>query len=148
MEEILTVFGIEWHYITIQIVNFSIVLILLRLFLYRPVLSLLEKRKKQIDKSLLVIDEAQHAKQETETMREQVMKEAYGQSEDIVRKAKETSQAQRNTLMEEAERERRDLATKQRSALMQEKKAMLADVDREAAKIAVLAAEKILREKA
>ena len=147
MGDLLTVFGIQWHHIVIQIVNFGIVVTALWFLLYRPILSFIAKRKEQIDTSMAVIDRAAHREREVKAMREQVTKEAYRTSESIIQKAKETSLSQHAAIMEEAERRRKESLEKQRAQLQRERERMLTDVERETAKIAVLAAEKILRKK-
>lgn len=147
MEGILAVFGIQWHHIIIQIVNFSIVIVALRFLLYRPVLSLLKKRQQRVTESLAVLEQADHAQKETEVTRERIIKEAYDRSETIARQAKESAQKERNELLAATERERNAALKKQREHLEQERAQMLRDVEKETAKIAILATEKLLRKK-
>ncbi|MDO8462794.1 MAG: F0F1 ATP synthase subunit B [bacterium] len=48
MGELLTNLGIDWRLLIAQIVNFLVLFFLLRKFLYRPVLAMLEKRRATI----------------------------------------------------------------------------------------------------
>ena len=43
--------GFDWFTFVAQLVNFALLLLLLRLFLYRPVLNLMEQRQEQLDRA-------------------------------------------------------------------------------------------------
>ena len=45
MQELFSAFGVNWKLLIAQAVNFGIVLVALRYFLYTPVLEMLEKRR-------------------------------------------------------------------------------------------------------
>jgi F-type H+-transporting ATPase subunit b len=48
MEEITKVFGIDWRLFIIQAINFGLVVFLLSKFLYKPILNVIEERRKII----------------------------------------------------------------------------------------------------
>ena len=52
MQQLLSAFGIDWHLLAAQAVNFAIVLIALWYFLYKPVLAQLAKRQEIVAKSV------------------------------------------------------------------------------------------------
>ncbi len=69
MEKILTDFGVQPVYLAAQVVNFVILLVILKKFLYKPVLKVIEDRKKAIadglDNSRKIEDQLQTTEQES-----------------------------------------------------------------------------------
>ncbi|PIT92009.1 MAG: hypothetical protein COU08_04100 [Candidatus Harrisonbacteria bacterium CG10_big_fil_rev_8_21_14_0_10_42_17] len=58
MKELLQALGIDWKLLLAQAVNFLIVLIILRLTIYKPVLNMLKNRRIKIEKGLQDAEEA------------------------------------------------------------------------------------------
>ena len=52
MQQLLSQLGIDWHLLLSQAVNFLVLLIVLRFFLYKPLLKLLADRKKKIEEGV------------------------------------------------------------------------------------------------
>ena len=50
--QIARTFGVDWQHLVAQIISFSIVCILLQRYAYRPVLKVLEERRKKIAQGL------------------------------------------------------------------------------------------------
>lgn len=147
MEQILSVFGIDWRLLIIQIVNFILLLAVLRYFLYRPILDMIERRRALAEKTVRDAEEASvallsaeekatsivsSARQKSDELRETLEKAARGREEQIIKAAAER-QAQ---IIKAAETE---------AALLKER--VLEESKKEVAKLAVLSAEKILRER-
>ena len=145
MGEIFEVFGINWKLITIQIINFSIVMTVLSYFLYRPVLKLLTERKKEVEKSIEQIARAETAGEEAKKEREKIVKEAYTESEEIVRRAKESAEEKREAILENARERDARMREQNTKELAAERRRMLDESRKEVARTATLTAEKILR---
>ena len=92
---------IDWFTVGAQVVNFLILVWLMKRFLYRPILNAVEKRRKEIAQALA----------EAETDKERARAER-----DEFRRRKEDFERERNGLMEEA----RTLAAEERRRLMEE----------------------------
>lgn len=106
-------FGINPVLLGAQIVNFLILLYLLRRFLYRPVLKLLESRKKTIEETLRNAEEArlhlEKAKEEERKILQRAQKlalkiveDAKKQKEAIQKEANATATAQAEKILLEA----------------------------------------------
>src|SRR5271170_4556753 len=52
IQQIAQTFGVDWPHLIAQIVSFSIVCFLLQKFAYKPVLKMLEDRRKQIEEGI------------------------------------------------------------------------------------------------
>ena len=89
--DILTQFGVDWQHLLIQIINFAIILILLRVFLYKPVLKVLQERKDRIAKSLIDAEEIQKQLQTSEIERDKKLKKALEEAQGIINEAKESA---------------------------------------------------------
>src|SRR5258708_40306981 len=52
IQQIAQTFGVDWPHLAAQIVSFSIVCFLLQRFAYKPVLKMLEDRRRQIEEGI------------------------------------------------------------------------------------------------
>ncbi len=76
MDQIMKDFGVQPILLVAQIINFFILLLLLRKFLYGPLLKVLEKRKETIAQSLKNAEEIEKKLQKTEEDREKELDKA------------------------------------------------------------------------
>ena len=58
MNEFLSQFGIDWKILLSQTINFFLILIILRLFVYKPLVKVLNKRRDKIAEGLAKAEEA------------------------------------------------------------------------------------------
>ena len=133
--ELLNKLGIDWKLLIAQIVNFLILFLILKKFLYGPVLDILEKRQKRVEKSLkdaAKIDEnlaaakqdyekevllgkkqasviIENAKIEAEKQKKAKTAEAKSEVEKIIKEAKEEIRLERQDMMKGLKSELSDL---------------------------------------
>ncbi len=74
MQQLVQQLGIDWRLLLSQAVNFALLLIVLRLYVYKPLLKIMHDRKLRIEEGLTKADEADRRLAETEEMRRQKMK--------------------------------------------------------------------------
>ena len=143
--EIFHAFGIDWKLITIQGINFAVVLFVLHRYAYKPIMALIAKRQAVIAEGIQNAEDATKEKEQIaldreltlQTAREEggkisdgLRKQGIAEEREIVRVAQEKS----NTILADA----RELAEKESAHILRE-------AEREIARMAVLGAEKILR---
>lgn len=58
MAELFHQLGVDWHLLLSQAVNFFLVFLVLRFFVYKPLLTLLHERKRKIEEGLVKAEEA------------------------------------------------------------------------------------------
>ncbi len=75
-ERIATTFGVDWPHLVAQIVSFCIVCFVLYRFAYRPILQMLEFRRKQIADGLANAEKIKAELAEAEIRRREVMVQA------------------------------------------------------------------------
>ena len=87
MDKILADFGVNWMLLAAQIVNFLVLLYILKRLLYKPILQVLEERKRKIEEGLANAEKIQKELEETEANRAKVMDEAIEESKKIIAEA-------------------------------------------------------------
>lgn len=147
MSELFSAFGIDWRLLIAQAVNFAIVLVALRVFLYTPITAMLAKRQMMIAKS---VEDAERAATLLAGADDEAAKRvatAETEAESIVTAAREAGTAEKARLLKEAEA-RAAAVTKDAEARAVETAAReKRESEKEIARLAILAAEKILRAK-
>lgn len=86
--EIFEEFGINPILLLAQIVNFTILLLLLKKFLYKPILKILEDRKKEIAASLKNAEEIEKRLEKTNIEQEKILEKARSQADNLLKEAK------------------------------------------------------------
>lgn len=111
---------IDWFTVFAQVINFLILVWLLKHFLYKPILNAIDEREKKVASELKDADaretEAQKEKEEFRRKNEEFDQ----QRSALLNKAKEDAKAERQRLFEEVRKEASDLRTKQQEALRTE----------------------------
>lgn len=102
MQDLFNNLGIDWKLLLSQGVNFGLLLIALRVFAYKPLLSLIKERRERIEKGLAYADEAEKKLGEaSETARAKV-REAEAEGLSILRKTEEEGRLLEEKLIEKA----------------------------------------------
>lgn len=105
MQDLLNNFGVNGYLLIAQIVNFLIVLYILKRFAFAPILKLLQDRKKTIAESLENAKETEELLAKTEEREKEVLKNAQAKAQELLAETRK----QAAKLQQEAE-----IATKQR----------------------------------
>ena len=145
MQQLFSAFGIDWHLLIAQAVNFGIVLIALWYFLYKPVLAMLEKRREVVAKGVEDATRAQELLAGAGAESAKRVAAADEEAEHIVSAAREAGNAEKARLLKEAEA-RAVAVTKDAEERAKEVAARAErESEKEVARLAVLAAEKLLK---
>ncbi len=145
--EALNSFGVNWAFFIAQLVNFAILFFLLKRFLYKPILEMLEKRRVEIEEGL------SHAKKMSEDVKkfdsEQIalLQKAKKESQIIVENAVQAGEKIRDGILKDAEVKSKEMLEASELRMEEEKKKMLGEVKAEVISLASSIAEKILHEK-
>lgn len=128
-----------------QLIVFGIVLLVLRAFVWRPILSALKAREFQIEDSLRAADNAKSEMEQIKADNEYLLQEARIERDAILKEAK----VQATQIIEKAKGDTSDITAKMiqeaREAIEVEKKAALTEVKDLVASLSLDIAEKILR---
>ncbi len=147
MESIIKVFGIDWRLLAIQAFNFTIVLIVLYFFLYKPVLAMLEERKKKIEEGIADAEAAKHALANASIEAGELKGVAIKEADRIISDSRLIAENKEKSLIAEANLKSAKAIADTQKEVEALKKRALDESANEIARLGVLAAEKILRSK-
>lgn len=147
MGEIAAVFGLNWKLLLIQSVNFGLLLLVLWKFLYIPLVGMMDKRQKAIEKSVVDAESAEKKLSDIKEEESSILKSATIDGEKIVEKARTNAKSKEAELMAEANTKRERVISDAGLKAEEIKKRAHEESKQEIARVAILAAEKVLREK-
>lgn len=135
----------RWYELVWSVINFAILFLLLRKFLFRPVMGMMEKRRQEIAANLKQAEEARQ-----ETVRLQVeyraqLTAAQREAQEIMDRAVRAAEETRSRLVSEAQAEAARLRDRAVEAIAQEKDKALAELREEVTSLAIAAAGRIIR---
>ncbi|GAB62622.1 MAG: F0F1 ATP synthase subunit B [Candidatus Jettenia sp.] len=117
-----------------QIINFVILVVLLKYFLYNRIVKVMDERKEKIISQLKDADQKkQEAEQEAESYRKK-LKELDDKYEEMLSKAHEEVESQRKELLKKAHGEIREAQVKWYEAIQHERQLFMNDIRQQAGK--------------
>lgn len=137
--------GIHFPSLLIYLVNFLLVLLLLRLFAYRPILRLMDQRAERIRESLEASEQAREAAASSQEAVEAQLVEARREAQRIVEQAREAAERYRAEEMERARNEAETFVSRARADIERERDAAVEEVRSNFADLAMTAAERVVR---
>ena len=138
--------GINLPLLIAFIVNFLILFGLLSLFLYKPVLKMLDERQAKIKESM---DQAEEIRQQTARTEEEIKSQldsARKEGQQIVAQAEQIGERLKSEAKEEARQEAESLIAKASIEMQRQRDIDLQELRGQFADIAILAAEKVINE--
>lgn len=141
----LIAFGVNWKLLLIQGVNFSVLLLVLYKFLYKPLFAMLEKRQGIIAKGLADADTASKEKERINSETEGILRSAREDGGKIVDTLHKRGVEEERKLVRDAIEKSNALLSAAKLKANEEREHILRESEKEIARMAILAAEKILR---
>jgi F-type H+-transporting ATPase subunit b len=136
--------GIEPRMLIAQIINFIILLVLLRVFLYRPVLTMLQQRRERIAESMRQADEVKQQLARAQQEYERTIQQARREAQAIVAEASEHGKRLIEDARQRAQAEAQADLERARAQIRLETQQAIAQLRNEVADLAVLAAGRIV----
>ena len=126
------------------IINFAILVVLLKVFLYKPVCNMLDSRKQEVANNL---KSAEDAKLEAQKLKDEYaaqIQNARSEAQDIINQATKIGEQTKADIVNEAREEATRLVAKAQDEIVREKTEALNEIRNEIADLAVLAASKVV----
>lgn len=101
--------GINWKLFLSQAVNFFILLIVLRVFVYKPLIQVIEKRNKKIKEGLEKAEEADVRLKEIDNIGKEKIKEAELESIGIIKNTEAEAKILASNLQKKAEEKQKEI---------------------------------------
>ncbi|MGZ3592953.1 MAG: F0F1 ATP synthase subunit B [Thermodesulfobacteriota bacterium] len=138
--------GINLPLLVVFIVNFIILFVLLRLFLFKPVLKMLDERTKRTKDAMELAEvtkkEFEQAKVEVQKQIEKGRQEAQA----IIAQAMQVGERLKEESRQEATKRAQVIVDRTRAELEAERDKIVGDLRREFVNISIAAAEKVIKE--
>jgi F-type H+-transporting ATPase subunit b len=138
--------GINLGYILSQIVNFTLLAVLLYFVAYKPILRMLDERSARIQKGLQDAEDASRRAAEMEQEYEQRMAEARRGGQEIIAQATQMSEKARQDILAQAREEARTQIDRAREEISRERDQAMADLRQQVADLSLMISEKVLAE--
>jgi F-type H+-transporting ATPase subunit b len=117
MEQLLSQLGIDWKLLLSQAVNFFLLLVVLRVFVYKPLLQMLHDRRKRIEEGIEKAKEADIRLMEAEEMKRAKIKEGEATAMNILRKTETDSKELEARMLASAKKKEADALASTQSLL-------------------------------
>lgn len=147
MNELVHNLGIDWRLLIAQVINFVILFFLLKKFLFKPVLGLLEKRREKIEKSMRDAERIEKELAAIREKREEIIKTANQKAEEILHEVKEIAESQKTKILSDTKKETEKMLDEARASIEKEKDKLVDEAREDLAELVLLATEKVVREK-
>ncbi|GAB4577865.1 MAG: hypothetical protein Fur0022_05970 [Anaerolineales bacterium] len=138
--------GINGGYFLVQVVNFLTIFIVLRAWVYGPVLNLLDKRRQTIAQGLEDARVAAEARANAEKEAAKVIAEAQAKASQLVKEASERAENATRDIRTAAEADAVKIRENAVAEAQQERTRILGDLRGQVAALAIAATQKLLNE--
>lgn len=145
--EALANLGIDWKLLLAQVVNFAILLWILKRYAYKPMLQMLDERTSKIERGLLDAEAAQVKLREMEEKEKAVLSEARAEAKKILAETDEAAKKRDAMKTAETEEQVKKLLLDAEVKITEDRAKMLAQAKAELAETVVMAVEKVLKER-
>lgn len=139
LQQIANTFGVDWPHLVSQIISFAIVCILLHRFAYKPVLHMLEERRRQIAQGLVDTEKIKSELAQIEIQRQEIMMKASSQATKLIEEAQVAAARLQEQETQKAIAAAEQIIVKAREVTVQEHALMLVELKREVGRLVLQA---------
>src|SRR3990172_2873208 len=137
--------GINLPSLIAQLINFGLLFALLSVLLYRPLLRVLDERRKRIQEGLEASEEAKRRLAHTEQEVARELDKARQEGQALIAQAQQMSSRIQEEARQSARADGESLLERARSEIQLERDAAIADLRREFADLTITAAERVIK---
>lgn len=139
MQQLVSQLGINWQLLLSQGVNFALLLIVLRIFVYKPMLKLLHDRREKIEGGLVKAEEAERRLHEVDEIGKGKIRHAEAEAVGILKKTELDAKTLEEKLLAEAKRHEEEAVQSAAVRLRSQEEESRRALDKEAAALVRLA---------
>lgn len=145
--EVFEVLGINWKILLGQIINFFVLLYLMKKFVLKEFLRILKERKEKIERIIFEEKEMREKLFNIEKEKERVLQNAQEIAEKIIEEAKEKAKEKVEKMLEEAEKTKKKIIEEGKKLATNQIEEMKKNFYQKNLELVFLIVEKILKEK-
>jgi F-type H+-transporting ATPase subunit b len=143
--QIFEIFNIEWRVLLLNAVTFFIFLLILKKLLYKPLLDVMEKRRKKIEKSIKEAKEIEVKFEKTDLLIDKKIAKAKKEASEIIELAKKQGEEEKESLKQEGVKQARDLKEKVNKEIEEAKAGLISEARKEIADLILQLSEKVIQ---
>lgn len=136
--------GISLPGLIAQLVNFGILLLVLRLFLFKPIMKVMDERKRKIEEGLHASAKAAQAAESSQEESRRALEAARAEGREAIARAQETAARLSTELEAQARREADGIVERARAEIERERQQAVQSLRAEFADLTVRAAERVV----
>lgn len=140
----ITDIGINLPVLIAQVVSFTVLLLLLKAFIYKPVLKMLDERAEKIRVGLSAAERGVEQQAEAARAAQEQLDTARREGQGIVAQAQQVSQRLQEEARASAQQQAEALLERARSEIALERDSAISELRREFADLTIAAAEKVI----
>ena len=137
--------GIDWVSLLVYTANFALLVIILRVFVYKRVLGMLDSRSERIKDSLEEAERVRREAQAQQASLQQSLDQGRQEGQRLLAEAREAAERYREERAVQARAEAGAILERAREEIQRERDAALEEIRAEFGTLAVTAAERIIR---
>ena len=136
--------GVEPKLLFAQIVNFTIIIVVLTKLLYKPILSMLQKRREEIEAGLALTEKLRLEEEKLVAKREKIVASAHAEASAIIDEAKKQAKEVEADITALAHKQAGEIIAKGRSEVERLREEALKEAQVAAVTLAALMAKRLL----
>lgn len=136
--------GINLPVLVAQLLNFTILLVILRIVAWGPITNMLDERRERIRESLAAADQAKTQAAESERQLQDQMESSRREGQALITQAQEIAARIQADARTQAQADAEATLARARSEIQLERDTAIADLRREFGELAISAAEKVI----
>jgi F-type H+-transporting ATPase subunit b len=136
--------GINFPGLVAQLINFGILLVILRMVAYKPVMRMLDERAARVRESMETAEHIKEREARTAQEVEERLEEARKEGQTLIAQAQQISARIQEEAREQAQKEGEDLLARARSEIQLERDSAIAYLRGEFAGLTINAAERVI----
>ncbi len=138
--------GVNLPLLIVFVINFIVLFILLRMFLYKPVLKMLDERAKRTKEAMELAESAKQSFEQSRAEVQSQIEKGRQEAQAIIAQATQIGERLKEESRQEAAKQAQTIVDRTRLELDAERQKIVDELRREFVDIAILAAEKVIRE--
>lgn len=142
--EALASLGIDWKLLLSQVVNFLILLFVLKRYLYGPVVKMLSDRREKVTKSMEDVKAAEEKLATAQMESKKILDKAVNEADSIAKAAKKSAQDEASKILADASEKAQKVSQNAKISAEREKDQIVEKAKKNLAELVTIATEKII----
>lgn len=138
--------GIQPSLLLAQIVNFTIIMVVLTKLLYKPMLEMLEKRRRKIEEGIRLTEAMKEEELKIEAKKQKAVDQGRREGQDLIEEAKKRAKEDEKQILSDARAEAEEIIAKGHMEVERLKKEMQKSIEKDTVDLSVVMAERLLGE--